>query len=154
VNPVLTERNISARGVLLALGLNAIWINASEVFRYFVFVMPMMRASLPEIDGVAPMNWPVFLIWGVWDTILLIGSTGIFVLWFAVFGLERRQALAAGAFVWAGIFGILWIGLWNMNLASLLVLAIALPLSLLEMIVAAFITRGCLDHAGRRLLTR
>lgn len=37
------------RALLLILLVNAPWINASEVFRYFVFVMPMMRAALPQV---------------------------------------------------------------------------------------------------------
>ena len=36
----------------------SIWINVSEIFRYFVFVMPM-------VPDVAPVNLSVFLIWGL-----------------------------------------------------------------------------------------
>ena len=49
----------------MALIVNFIWINASEVFRYFAFVMPMMREAFPMVPNVAPMNLPVFMIWGV-----------------------------------------------------------------------------------------
>ncbi|NOY42989.1 MAG: hypothetical protein GXP26_14285 [Planctomycetes bacterium] len=48
----------------------SIWVNVSEVFRYFAIVMPAMRRDLAAIPNVAPMNWPVFAVWGVWDTIL------------------------------------------------------------------------------------
>jgi hypothetical protein len=47
----------------LALLINFLWINTSEVFRYFAFVMPMMRDAFPNVPDVAPMNVPVFLIW-------------------------------------------------------------------------------------------
>jgi hypothetical protein len=47
-----------------------IWVNVSEVFRYFVFVMPATRKFFSNVPGVAPMNWDVFSIWDVWDTIL------------------------------------------------------------------------------------
>lgn len=136
------------RAFLVALGLNAIWINASEVFRYFVFVMPMMRAALPNVGNVAPMNVPVFLVWGLWDTILLVFSTLVTTLWLIVFGSGFRQAVLAGIALWAGIFGIFWIAMLNMNLAPPAIAALALPLALVEMIVAALITRWALAKAG------
>ena len=45
--------------VLLA---NFVWINASEVFRYFAFVMPMMRQALPQVPDVAPMSVAIFMV--------------------------------------------------------------------------------------------
>ena len=35
------------RAFWLTLLCNGVWINASEVFRYFAFVMPMMRDAFP-----------------------------------------------------------------------------------------------------------
>lgn len=141
----------SLRPYWVALGANAVWINASEVFRYFAFVMPMMREAFPGVDNVAPMNLGVFLVWGLWDTILLAFSTLVAGLWFAAFGYGVRQAVYAGIAIWAGVFGVLWLGLLNMNLASLAIVGIALPLALVEMVVAALITRwALLRFAGQR----
>ncbi|WP_299043265.1 hypothetical protein [uncultured Tateyamaria sp.] len=122
-----------------ALAANFIWINISEVFRYFVFVMPMMRDAFPEVPDIAPMNLPVFLIWGLWDTILVLAAT--FIPWLALrqFGGTTRTALIAGTGVWVTIFGILWLGLFNMYLATIGILLAALPLAWLEMVVAALI---------------
>lgn len=128
------------RAFLLTATVNAVWINASEIFRYFLFVMGMMREALPQIHNVAPMNLQVFLIWGVWDTILLLFATGFVWLWLERWGHTLTQALIAGTLVWLGVFGTLWIGLWNMNLATLSILAAALPLAWVEMLVAALIT--------------
>ena len=129
------------RAFWTALLANAIWINASEIFRYFVFVMPMMREAFPQIDDVAPMNFGVFMIWGAWDTLLLFAATGVTWLMLVQFGSGIRNAVLAGTAVWAGIFGILWLGLFNMNLATGAVLAVALPLAWLEMVVAALLVR-------------
>lgn len=118
---------------------NAVWINASEVFRYFVFVMPMMREAFPQIEGIAPMNLPVFAIWGAWDAILVLAVTGFVFLFLDRFGNGLLQALVAGSLIWTAIFVILWLGLFNMNIATGAILAIALPLSWLEMVVAALI---------------
>lgn len=122
--------------VLLA---NALWINASEVFRYFVFVMPMLREALPGVPDVAPMDLGVFALWAVWDTLLLLAVTGFVWLYLDRFGHGWGKALAAGTLVWLAIFGILWLALFNMNLATSAILAVALPLSWLELAVAALI---------------
>ncbi|MEM7641044.1 MAG: hypothetical protein AAF366_00785 [Pseudomonadota bacterium] len=129
------------RAFWVALGLNAVWINLSEVVRYFAFVMPMMRAAFPMVPDVAPMTLPVFLVWGLWDTILVVSVTAMS--WLAVerFGATVTVALAAGSFAWMSIFVILWLGLFNMNLATGPILAVALPLAWLEMAVAALIVR-------------
>lgn len=124
---------------VVALLVNFLWINVSEVFRYFAFVMPMMRDSFPMLTDVAPMNLPVFLIWGVWDTILVLVAT--LVPWMAlrVFRASFWHAVVYGTGVWLGVFVILWLGLFNMNLASPQVLVAALPLAWLEMVVAAVV---------------
>ncbi|SCZ68599.1 hypothetical protein [Epibacterium ulvae] len=123
----------------MALIANFVWINASEVFRYFAFVMPMMREALPMITDVAPMNIPVFMIWGVWDTVLVLTATLIPWMAMQVFGSSVQRAALYGTGVWMSVFMILWLGLYNMNLATVEVLAIALPMAWLEMVVAALI---------------
>ncbi len=134
--------------LLMALALNTIWINASEVFRYFVFVMPMMRDAFEAVPDIAPMNLPVFLSWGVWDMMLICAVTGFTWLMFDRFGLGLRIALLSGSLVWAAIFGILWLGLWNMNLSSPAILAVALPLAWVEMVIAALIVLWAMHRVG------
>ncbi len=128
-----------SRAFWLTALVNAVWINASEVFRYFVFVMPMMREAFPQVEGIAPMNLPVFAIWGAWDAILVLAVTGFVFLFLDRFGNGLLQAIVAGSLIWTAIFVILWLGLFNMNMATGAILAIALPLSWLEMVVAALI---------------
>ena len=128
-------------GFPTALVLNLVWINASEVFRYFAFVMPLLRDSFPMLEGVAPMDPGVFAIWAVWDTILVVSVTGFCWLYLERFGTGAWHAVLAGSGAWTGIFVILWLGMYNMNLATPTLLAVALPLSWLELVVAAFIVR-------------
>ncbi len=122
-----------------ALFVNFLWINTSEVFRYFAFVMPMMREAFSMVPGVAPMNVSVFMIWGIWDTILVVAATLLPWMALKVFGASARRAVLYGTGVWMVVFVILWLGLFNMNLATKAVLAIALPLAWVEMVVAALI---------------
>jgi hypothetical protein len=140
------HRPINSRGLGMAILLNLVWVNISEVFRYFAFVMPMMREALQMVPGVAPMNIPVFLIWGVWDTIVILAITTVSWLCFERFGYSKRNAVLAGTAVWVSIFVVLWVGLWNMNLADVKTMMIALPLAWLEMVVAALITNWCLSR--------
>jgi len=132
---------ISLRPFLITSLIAGLWINISEIFRYFVFVMPMMRSTFGQISNVAPMNLSVFAMWGIWDTILMVTVTGFFWIAFDRFGNSLLVVLKAAIFVWAGIFVILWLGLFNMNLAPISVLLVALPLALVEMIIAGFIVR-------------
>ena len=127
------------RAFLMTALVNAIWINASNIFRYFAFVMEMMREALPGVPNIAPMNLAVFAIWGVWDTILLFAATFFTWIYLERFGRTLRHAVIAGTLFWLAIFGILWLGLFNMNLATAEILAIALPLAWIEQIVSALI---------------
>ena len=115
------------------------WINASEVFRYFVFVLPMIRDAIQGVPNVAPVNLPVFVSWMIWDTILVSAVLGFVWIYLDRFGDGWRNGVIAGTLAWGAIFGLLWLGLLNMNLATLNILAIALPLSWLELVVAALL---------------
>jgi hypothetical protein len=132
-----TSRRLSP--LTMALIVNFVWINASEVFRYFAFVMHMMREAFPMVTDVAPMNLPVFMIWGVWDTILVLTAT--IVPWMAMEAFEASvwRAVLYGTGVWMAVFVLLWLGLYNMNMATSNVLAVALPLAWVEMVIAALV---------------
>lgn len=130
----------------IAIGLNMIWINLSEVFRYFAFVMPMMRDAFPALPGVEPMNIPVFLVWGVWDTILVVSVCSIAWLSLSRFGIAPRVILLTATGIWAAIFVILWLGLFNMNLTTVSIVLVALPLAWIEMLVATVIVGWAMRH--------
>lgn len=99
----------------------------------------MMRDAFPMVPDVAPMTLPVFMIWGLWDTILVLTATLIPWMAMKVFGASALRAVLYGTGVWIAVFVILWLGLYNMNLATPAVLAVALPLAWVEMVVAALI---------------
>ena len=125
--------------------LTSIWVNISEVFRYFVIVMPAMRKDLSVVPNVAPMDWWVFSIWGIWDTILTAGIVFITWLCFKVYGKSTKTIIIAGTTSWAIFFLLFWIGMVNMNLSKVDLLAYTLPLSWIETTVAAWITIKLLE---------
>jgi hypothetical protein len=137
-----------ARPSVQSMLISYVFLNLSEVFRYFAFVMPMMRKAMPQIQNVAPMNLGVFTIWGAWMTILWAAMTGFYCLYFERFGHDTRQVVTAATLVWLAIFCLIWIGIWNMNLAPASVALVALPFAWLEMVIAAFIVRWGM---GRRV---
>lgn len=121
------------------------WINASEIFRYFVFVLPMMREAFEVVGDVAPVNLAVFVSWMFWDTVLICATLGFVWIYLDRFGDGWRNAVTAGTLIWASVFGLLWLGLINMNLATINIAAIALPLAWLEMVIS-----GLFVNWGRR----
>jgi len=144
----LARRADPLRGLLVAAAINLVWINASEVARYFGLVMPMMRAALSEAPNVAPMNLPVFLVWGLWDTIVQAAVIGFTWLLLEKIGYGVRNALAAGAMVWAAVFGVLWLGVFNMNLATPKILLAALPWALVEMCIASLVVNWSMTRVA------
>jgi hypothetical protein len=124
---------------ILTILIVSIWINISEVFRYFVIVKPMMQEYLAMLPGAIPMNWTVFAIWGIWDTILT--SLVVFIYWLVAqrFGNNLMSTIISATTSWALFFLLFWLGMVNMGLSPISVALIALPLSLLEMIVASWI---------------
>lgn len=131
-----------------ALGLNVVWMNASEVARYFLLVKPAMAHDFAEVPGIVPSTPMIALLWCVWDT-LLIGVTAA-ICWLVLdrYGPRRGVAVAAGTLVWAAVFVLLWLGLFNMGLARLGTMAAALPLAWAELAVAGLITAWRMRAAG------
>lgn len=127
--------------------ITSIWIHISEVFRYFVFVMPKTRDFFNNKSGIAEMDWGIFAIWGLWDTLLTSILVYIFWLYAQKYGNNTRSIFTTGVIVWASIFVIFWVATANMGLSDWKILAITLPLSLIEMIIGAFIISK-LFHKG------
>ena len=120
--------------------LTSIWVNASEVFRYFVLVRPEMHEYLSTVPNVANINFAIFAIWGLWDTLLTALYVFLFWLCANVFGNNVKSILISGVMSWCFFFLLFWVGMANMNLSSWGYLLIVLPLALIETLVAAYIT--------------
>lgn len=140
MSEITEHRPIISRGFWLALAANFVWINISEVWRYLYVVRPMLLEEKAGLSSVAPFDLATFAIWGVWDTLLIASSTAFFWMWFSLRGAGWQQALLAATAYAATIFGLLWIGVANMGLASFEFLWIATPLAWAEMVIAATMT--------------
>jgi len=119
--------------------LTSIWINISEVFRYFVFVMPRTKLFFDYKSGIADMDVVIFSIWGIWDTLLTAVLVFVFWLCTIAFKNSNRVILTSSTLVWLAVFVIFWVATANMGMARWDILWITLPLSWLEMIIGAWI---------------
>ncbi len=133
----MTIPSFNRKQFLIITLLTSIWINISEVFRYFVFVRPEIQAFFNYQTGIAAMDWGIFSIWGLWDTLLTAILVFIFWLYSKSFGNTSKSIFLSGTIVWAAIFVIFWVATANMGLSSWKILLITLPLSWFEMIVGA-----------------
>ncbi|WP_437373925.1 hypothetical protein, partial [Maribacter litoralis] len=128
----MTTTKFSFKHFIIITLLTSIWINISEVFRYFVFVMPRVKLFFEDKQGVANMDLGIFAIWGFWDTLLTGVLVFVFWLYSKVFGNSNRSVLISGTLVWSAVFVIFWIATANMGLSEWKILWITLPLSWLE----------------------
>jgi hypothetical protein len=121
----------------------SMWIHASENFRYLLFMRPMLQESLSMVPGVAPMNLPVFISWGVWDTMLAAMTVLTYWLYAQVFGSNVRSAVIAGTISWLSSFVFFWHAFVNLGLATVADMFVEPPLSWVELVVASLIARYC-----------
>ncbi|MEL6253826.1 MAG: hypothetical protein AAFR87_17590 [Bacteroidota bacterium] len=121
---------------LLVMLLVSLWVHVSEVFRYFVLVMPRMKAYWEGIPGIAEMNLGIFSIWGVWDTLLTGLVVFMFWIYSKVFGKKAYAIINSATLAWLFSFVIFWVAAANMGYTDWSLLWITLPLSWLELVVA------------------
>lgn len=136
-------------GLPMALMINFLWINASEVWRYFVIVRPDLLAAFAGRPGIAPVSPLIALSWAVWDCILILAAVGYYSMHLRARGEHAGQALLAAAAFTVTVFGLLWLGLINMGLASVQMAAKALPLAFIEQAIAALLTLWARRLAAR-----
>lgn len=119
--------------------ITSIWINASEVFRYFIFVMQRVKVFFDGKSGVAEMDFIIFSIWGLWDTLLTAVLVFIFWLYSNTFGNNNRSIIMSSTIVWLSIFVVFWVATANMGLCKWNLLLITLPLSWFEMVIGTWV---------------
>jgi len=123
----------------LALGLNFVWINISEVARYFGLIKPMLHDSFPTAEHIATVTPLIFASWMLWDTILIIAATGFYWMFLLQFGVTLKNVFLSSLGFTISVFGLIWLGVVNMGLAPSSFLFAALPLAWIEQLIAAII---------------
>ncbi|MDA0525371.1 hypothetical protein [Methanococcoides alaskense] len=120
--------------------ITSIWVNISELFRFFAYAKPELVNFFSALPNVAPMNdLGTLLIWGVWDTLLTALFVYLFWLFAQTFGNNNKSILGSAIMSWCFFFVLYWVANANMNLADWSSLLVILPLALLETVVASYI---------------
>lgn len=133
----------------LALGLNFVWINLSEVVRYFGLIKPMLHDTFPGQSHIAAVTPGIFVSWMVWDMILILAATGFYWIYLHYFAMTVRSAVASATAFTITVFGLIWLGVVNMGLAPANFILVALPLAWLEQLIAALIVFWTIKRSQR-----
>ena len=136
----MTMKRLNFKHFVIITLLTSIWIHISEVFRYFVVVMPRLKLFFSDRPEVADMNLGILSIWVLWDTFLTGILVFVFWLYSEVFGNSIQSVLISSTIVWGAVFVVFWVATANMGLSEWKILWIVLPLSWLEMIIGTWIS--------------
>ncbi len=110
----------------------AVWVNLAETVRWMAYTKPRFDA-LYHSRGLEMPNGPVNgILWMIWGATIA----------FLVFMLARKFTLFQTTLLaWLGAFVLIWIVLWNSAVLPVEILPVVAPLSLLTVLVAAFIAK-------------
>lgn len=122
-----------------ALFWNFIWVNLSEVWRYFAIIRPMLQNEYSDSMEVAPITPAIFASWMIWDTILILSGTAFYWLFLKDQGASIRNAVLSSLAFTITIFGLIWLGIVNMGFVSTDFILAAVPLAWMEQLGAALI---------------
>lgn len=122
---------------IIAVLLAGIWINASEFFRNEVLLKPYWvehYRSLGMTFPSEPINGILWMLWG-------------FLFALAIFFISRTCSLLKTTLLgWLTGFVLMWIVIMNLGVLPLAILPFAVPLSLLEAFVGAYICIKAAPH--------
>jgi len=112
--------------------LAGIWINASEFFRNEFLLKHLWVSHYQSMGLVFPSGPMNGMIWGIWG--------GMFAL--AIYVISRKFYLLHTTLIaWLTGFVLMWAVIWNLSVLPAAILLYAIPLSLLECGVGAYICR-------------
>lgn len=114
--------------VLLA----TVWISISEFVRNEFLFKSYWTDHYANLDLVFPDEPVNGAVWGLWSLLFAI----------FIFVLNKKFSLAGTTLVaWFVAFVLMWVATWNLGVFPLNILWFAVPLSLLEAFVAAWMIR-------------
>jgi hypothetical protein len=117
---------------IIAVLITGIWVNASEFFRNEVLLKGHWTghySSLGMSFPSEPLNGMIWVVWG-------------FIFAATVYLITRKFSLLQAALIsWVTGFVMMWLVIFNLGVLPSGILVYAMPLSLLEAFVAAYICR-------------
>lgn len=116
----------------LAILVTGIWVNVSEFFRNELLFKSYWTGHYQSLGLTFPSQPINGALWGVWG----------FVFAAMIFMLSRQFSLLNTVIIgWVMGFVLMWITLWNLGVLPTGLLVYAVPLSLLEVVVGAYLCK-------------
>ncbi len=117
---------------LLTILVTGIWVNVSEFFRNELLFKSYWTNHYQSLGLTFPSQPINGALWGMWG----------FVFAGMIYLLSRRFSLLNTVIIgWVMGFVLMWITLWNLSVLPIGLLVYAVPLSLLEVLVAAYLCK-------------
>lgn len=117
---------------LLTILVTGIWVNVSEFFRNELLFKSYWTNHYQSLGLTFPSQPINGALWGVWG----------FVFAGMIYLLSRQFSLLNTVIIgWVMGFVLMWITLWNLSVLPIGLLVYAVPLSLLEVLVAAYLCK-------------
>jgi hypothetical protein len=119
--------------------LASIWQQFSQFLRYLFIVKKEVQATLSTVPNVAIIDVPIFIIWGLWVTVITLLIVFVHYLYTEKFGRSIYSTLVSGTISWMFFYLLFWVGLAQMNLARWQFVPYVLILAWIETIITVFI---------------
>jgi len=118
---------------ILPILLSTIWISASEFVRNQVIFRDIWETHYHDLGLVFPERLINGAGWGLWSLVFAI----------VIYIISRKFSLIQTALIsWVAAFAMMWLVIGNLHVLPWSLLPFAIPLSLLEVFVAAWISRS------------
>jgi hypothetical protein len=110
----------------------SLWINIIETLRWILFAKPDIDMHFKAANLVLP-NEPINnLLWLIWGIIIAV----------MIFIVSKKfKVLQTTFIVWITVYVMHWIALWNMAVLPINILWLAVPLTFINVLVGALISR-------------
>lgn len=122
---------------IIVMLLTSIWIHVAEVARAILVAFPMMEEFYAGKVEIGPMGVSNALIWVLWDT--MMASTLVFIYWLCsqVFGRNSKSIFISATVTTLATIGVFWVASVNSGLGTWDMAFILIPISWVEMLIAA-----------------
>jgi hypothetical protein len=120
------------KNTILPILLATIWISVSEFARNEYLLKPIWREHYEQLGQVFPSEPINGAVWGLWSLCIAI----------AIFIIAKKFSFWQTTFLawWTG-FVLMWLVTANLNVLPFSILPLAIPLSVLEALVASWIIK-------------
>jgi len=131
---------MKAKRIALAVVISGIWITASEFVRNEVMFKSYWLNKYAALGHPFPSTPINNLLWVAWS-FLLAGCM--------VYLVRKLSFVGAALVTWVFAFVMMWVVIWNLHVLPTGLLSVAVPWSLVEVIVAVLIARLVLKKRAK-----